>query len=260
MQAILDQSEQISEALAAFRNILGGGLLAFYLHGSAVSEKLRPQSDIDLLAIASRRLTQSERVALLGTLLRLSGRHPSVPDGPRCLEVMVFSRPDLTADIFPARADFVFGEWLRESFEAGETPMPEQDPEFTLILAQARKEAIALSGPDRDELLPEIPMRDIREAMHALLPALLKGLHDDTRNVLLTLARMWYTASKGAFVSKDAAAAWAIPQLSERSASLLDHARRAYLGEVADDWSNLRDAVRCLAGELDQRLIETMAA
>lgn len=260
MQAVLNQSGQASQTLAVLRDILGGGLQAVYLHGSAASGRLRPQSDIDLLAVARRGLTESERAALLSSLLRLSGRYPSAPGGLRCLEVMVFSHPDLTAGLFPARADFVFGEWLRDDFEAGEAAMPTQDPELTLVLAQARQEAITLFGPDRNELLPEVPVTEVRDAMRNLLPALLKGLQDDTRNALLTLARMWQTADQGTFVSKDEAAAWAIPQLSDQSAMMLDFARRAYLGEAAEGWSSRQKQVQCLAEELVMHVTEALSA
>lgn len=64
------------------------------------------------------------------------------------------------------------------------------------------------------------------------------SVEGDERNVLLTLARMWTTLATGRFVSKDAAADWARPQLSEHAAGTLALAREAYLG--ADDELHLR--------------------
>jgi streptomycin 3"-adenylyltransferase len=96
--------------------------------------------------------------------------------------------------------------------------------------------------------------------MRDLLPTLLAALNEDTRNVLLTLARMWRTASSGAFVSKDEAAIWALPKLNEQDASILDYARQAYLGEVQDnDWQNRRDAAKRLAEQLALNVAEAMA-
>lgn len=135
-----------------------------------------------------------------------------------------------------------------------------QNAEFTLVLAQARQEVIALFGPDRDKLLPMIPMIDVRNAMRELLPELVGGLREDTRNVLLTLARIWYTAENGTFVSKDEAARWAIPQLSDRSAVTLNHARLAYLGEVGDNWSSHQGGMECLAQELTLKVNRAMSA
>jgi predicted nucleotidyltransferase len=254
------QTEQVQATLSALSAILGDGLLAVYLHGSAASGGLRLQSDIDLLAIVDRALSVEQREALLSSLLRLSGRHPAAPNGPRCLEVMVFSRSDLTGRLFPARAEFVYGEWLREAFDAGEKPVPARDPEYTLVLAQARQEAMTLLGPGRHELLPGIGSDLVRQAMRDQLPVLLDQLHEDTRNTLLTLARMWRTASTGDFVPKDVAANWATPSLGSGNGSTLDYARRAYLGEVADDWQSRRGAAQRLADELRQHIVTAMAA
>ncbi|MFN4102372.1 MAG: DUF4111 domain-containing protein, partial [Pararhodobacter sp.] len=107
-------------------------------------------------------------------------------------------------------------------------------------------------------LLPEISEVTVRRAMHDLLPTLLDGLQDDTRNVLLTLARMWHTASSKTFVSKDKAALWAIPRLARDKALTLAHARQAYLCEVADDWHGGRDAARRLADQLALSVTEAM--
>jgi len=104
MQTTPHQNEQIQSALVTLHRILGDALLGVYLHGSAVSGGLQPQSDIDLLAVVESALTESQRKALLMDLLRLSGRHPAVPGSPRCLEVMVFCQSDLACGDYPARS------------------------------------------------------------------------------------------------------------------------------------------------------------
>ena len=94
--------------------------------------------------------------------------------------------------------------------------------------------------------------------MRDALPDLLEGFHGDARNVLLTLARMWHTANTGIFVTKDAAARWAISRLSGPDAKTLDHARRAYLGEVTDDWSSWSDAAQQLAGQMGEYVTNSL--
>lgn len=224
-----------------------------------MSGGLQPQSDIDLLAVVQSELTESQRSGLLLDLLQLSGRHPAVPGGVRCLEVMVFCQAELNSSEYPARAEFVYGEWLREAFEAGVAPTPERDPEYSLIIAQAYQEAIPLFGPPRSELLAEVSTEHVNQAMRDSLPGLMDGLHGDERNVLLTLARMWHTASTGNFLTKDAAAEWAITRLAGADTTALDYARRAYLGEVTDDWSREGDAARALAERLSERVIDSIS-
>lgn len=243
-----DHPAQAKATADALRRLFGEDLLAVYLHGSAVSGGLRPQSDIDLIAVIAWPMTEDTRRHLLSFLLRTSGRHPAQPDGPRCIELMVFLVSDLAEVEGAARAEFVYGEWLRDACEAGAHPVPGADPEYTLLLAQARNEACPLLGPAATTLLPAIPMIHVRRAMAEALPSLVEGLPGDERNVLLTLARMWYTAATGAFVPKDIAAAWAMPRLPEGEAAVLAYARRGYLGEVADDWEDRQsDAARAVA-------------
>jgi len=252
------QDDQTKAATAALCGILGDALLAIYLHGSAVRGGLRPRSDIDLLAIVDSPMADGERRDLLSALLAISGPYRGPSEGPRCIEVMVFVRSALFEQDVSAQAEFVYGEWLRNEFEKGERPVPVRDPENTLVLAQARRESRPLFGPDASELLLEISLKHVRRAMRDALPSLFDGLRGDERNVLLTLARMWRTARTGEFVSKDEAAAWAVPQLPGQDAAILDFARRAYLGEVDDHWEGRQDALQRTAKYLRQRVSELL--
>ncbi len=248
-----DTTRQIQDAVSALHGIFEDALVGIYLHGSAAQGRLQPQSDIDLLVLIARPMTQQERIALLAALLSLSGRHPRGTHAPRCLEVMAFDAGGRGIHAYPAQAEMVYGEWLRSAFESGEIPGPTSDPENTLILAQARKEAKSLLGPEIAHLLPEIPIATVRAAMRDGVPALLSGLRGDERNVLLTLARIWRTAEFGDFVSKDAAAAWAIPRMPHQDAMILDYARKAYLGMFVESWADKQDAARSAAEYLCKR-------
>jgi streptomycin 3"-adenylyltransferase len=256
MRADKQQSDQALAATETIRGILREALLAVYLHGSAVSGGVRPQSDVDLLAIVDRPMADKQRRDLLAALLRISGRHPRAVGNPRCIELMVFLRADIAAPHFPVRAEFIYGEWLREAFESEDLPAPVSDPENTLVLAQARQEAVPLFGPDAKELLPPIPPEQVRRAMSDALPLLADSLWGDERNVLLTLARMWRTSATGDFVTKDAAATWAADQMPDEEAGTLIHAREAYLGKVRDDWENRQAACERTAAFLHQRVLE----
>lgn len=190
----------------------------------------------------------------MAALLQLSGRHPAQNINKRCLEVMIFTQADVAANEFPACADFVYGEWLCDNFDAGEVSSLNNDPEYTLVLAQAYNEAFALYGPEAQTLLTQITSEHVKAAMRNLLPTLVEGLHGDERNVLLTLARMLYTATTDQFTSKDYAAFWAMALLSEHTADVLSYARSAYLGEAIDDWSEHRIEASSLANDLSCRI------
>lgn len=246
--------QEASQALPALKHCLGASLVAVYLHGSAVAGGLRPSSDVDLLVVVDRPMTPEIRGHLVTELLRVSGRHPAKPDDPRPLEVIIFQRTDLISSPYPARSEFVYGEWLRGVFEAGAVPEPSSDPDFTLVLAQARQNATTLIGPPPTELLPIISDADVRRAIGDALPGLLGNLAGDERNVLLTLARIWHTLATGEFVPKHVAAEWAIPRLPAGAAALVALAKDAYLGTKTDDWRSRQREARGVANELTERV------
>lgn len=243
--------------MAVLRRHLGAALAGVYLHGSAVSGGLRPHSDVDLLAVINGPLAQDARGPLLRDLMALSA-YPAVSDALRPLEVMVFSAGDLDPAPYPARCEFLFGEWLRAEFEAGGVPLPVSDPELTIVLAQAREEAQPLWGPELRQLLAPAPSGHLARAMADALPPLAASLQGDERNVLLTLARMWRTAATGAIVSKDEAAAWAAARMPAATARIMEQARAAYLDGTAVDWparrTEVERAARMLRMQVEQAL------
>ncbi len=246
--------EEASKALLVLQRCIGDTLLAVYLHGSAAAGGLRPDSDVDLMAIIDAPTTHAVRERLVSELVEVSGQHPIDPDGRRPIEMIIFNRADLAVLACPVRCEFLYGEWLRERFDAGEVPEPHADPEFTLLLAQVRRNARTMIGREPASLLPIIPDADVRRAIGQALPALLRTLEGDERNVLLTLVRMWRTLAMGDFVPKDVAADWAIPRLRAGPAALIADARDAYLGAKSVNLRDRRREVRLLANDLGERV------
>ena len=243
-------------ALALLADALHGSLKGVYLHGSATQGGLRPDSDLDLLAVVSRPLARDVRRDLARALLRISGRHRA-GDGTRPLEVAIFDEENLRAGLYPARIEFIYGEWLRESFEAGDIPSPHADPEYTLILAQAREQAVPVYGPELALFVPAVAAADIRRATADALPSLLSSLEGDEVNALLTLARMICTLETGNFVPKDVAAERVAGRLSPMAAQTLLKARHAYLSGAAG-WRQSSDDVTLAAQELRREIEDVL--
>ncbi|WP_295808763.1 aminoglycoside adenylyltransferase family protein [uncultured Nitratireductor sp.] len=251
---------EATDALPILEHRLGSSLIAVHLHGSAVAEGLRKRSDVDLLAVVDRPLPVSRRPHLSADLMSISGIYPHDPAGRRPLEVVIVGLADLDPMPYPARVEFVYGEWLRGELKNGTVPQAESNPEFTLLLAQAREEAVPLIGPDIADLIPDVAPDLIRRAIGDLLPDLVETVDGDERNVLLTLARMWKTAATGRFVSKNAAADWARPQLSDQASDTLALARDGYLGNRDDDLHRRRKDVSQAVGEIEGRILAVLRA
>lgn len=251
--AAAELEDALESVLQILQQHLADELVAAWLHGSAFSSGLQADSDVDILAVIEQPMSAAVRVEIIEVLMRHSG-YPGDGSGLRPLEVMIFRCSDLTELHYPARSELVYGEWLRETFEAGEVSEAESDPELTLVLAQARRQSLPLLGPELSELLPPISEAVVRRATGDLLPGLLAGIEGDERNVLLTLTRMWRTLEVGDFVPKDVAAHWAQVRVPAEHGELLEYARQAYLGAIQDSWKERKQMALSTACLLADRV------
>ncbi|MDM2738020.1 aminoglycoside adenylyltransferase family protein [Citrobacter sp. Ct235] len=235
---------QLEKAKAIIARILEDSLLAIHLYGSAVEGGLKPYSDIDLLVTTRVPLTTAQREALMQELLLVSAG-PGSSALWRALEVTVVVHGEVVPWRFPPRREMQFGEWLREDIHAGKYEPAQQDSDLAILITQARSASIALSGERADLLFEPVPENDIRETFRQTLMLWQnsRDLQGDERNIILTLARIWYSVATGGFTAKDSAADWLLPYLPDEHASLLATARLDYLGQVSVDWAEVMPAV-----------------
>jgi streptomycin 3"-adenylyltransferase len=226
---------QVGEVVRLVDQVLGPDHIGSYPHGSSVLGHLRPASDIDILTVSARSLHAAQRRALVVGLLPLSGSTA----GMRPVELTVVVQQDVRPWRYPPRCDFLYGEWLRGRYLAGETPEPEPMPGLALEISVALRGHEPLHGPPVTHVLDPVPPADVVRASVEGIPSLLADLSEDTRNVVLTLARVWVTLATGEILSKDAAASWALQRLPAEHRPVLAHARQLYLetSYVDERWS-----------------------
>jgi len=242
--AILDPmgdavAEQSDAAIGALRRGLAEAeIVAVYLYGSAVAGGLRPDSDLDLLVVTDRRLTISEKTRIIEGLLPISGRDTR-PSTWRPVEMTIVAQPEVQPWRYPPRMELLYGEWLRTEFLAGAIEPARENPDLGVLITMVRQAGRPLIGPDPTEVLDAVPPAELVRAMVDTLPSLMADLSDDTRNVLLTLARIWTTVVTGEIRSKDEAAEWALSRLPDAYRPTLARARDLYVdGGYGDPWDD----------------------
>lgn len=65
----------------------------------------------------------------------------------------------------------------------------------------------------------------------------------DARNIVLTLARIWYSAATGKIAPKDVAAGWALERLPAEHQPVLLEAQQDYLGHREEHLAARQEAV-----------------
>jgi streptomycin 3"-adenylyltransferase len=243
LRVILGVVEQTEEIVRLASGVLDSGLVGAYLYGSSVLGGLRPASDVDVLVVSRRRMDERQRPALLGGLLGISGSR----NRARPVELTVVVQAEVRPWRYPPRCDFLYGEWLRDAYEAGLVPRPETMPDLALTVHLASAGDRPPAGPRSAEVLAAVPHADVVRAAVAGVPGLVGNLDDDTRNVLLPFARIRTTLGTGRVVSKRDAADWAPARLPSERHPVLAHARELYLHRTygEESWSEeLRSRVR----------------
>ncbi len=222
-------AEQEAAVVGLVRAVLGDDVLGVQRYGSAVHGGLQPLSDLDLLVLTRRTTAQASRRALVERLLTISGPEPGAR--PRPVELTIVVAGDVRPWRYPPRVDLQYGEWLRAELAAGADPPSGPEPDLAMLLASVRNRGVALIGPPAAALLDPVPHGDLVRAVLDGLPGLLAELHADTRNVVLTLARMLVTVRTGRIVPKTEAAERVLPRLSDDDRDVLARARAVHVGE-----------------------------
>ena len=125
------------------------------------------------------------------------------------------------------------------------------------MVLEARR---AVFGPPPSRLLDPVPPDDLVRAVVARIPGLMADLVDDSRNVLLTLARILVTVETGEIVAKDRAAERVLPRLGARERVVLERARDAYHGPDYGSFDDLEPDVRRCADTLIRAIDEAVSS
>lgn len=257
--ANIEIPDEAKRAQSVVEGVLGDSIIGIYLFGSAVVGGLKRDSDVDILVVVTNPPTFEQRKTLVAQLMSVSGAIGN-PQAIRPLELTVITVSDVVPWQFPPRAEFVYGEWLREDFEAGSVPEPVRDPDLAIVLKKVIDNSLPLYGSYAERVFEPVPMTDIRRAIRDSLPSLLAEAAGDERNVVLTLSRMWLTAATGDIAPKDAASEWAEKQAPPDHAMLLRYARDGYLGKIEDRWDEKQEDFETLVSYMKESIGECLDA
>ncbi|HYI66036.1 MAG TPA: aminoglycoside adenylyltransferase domain-containing protein, partial [Candidatus Limnocylindrales bacterium] len=193
IDAVAEQSNAAIDVVR--RGLVDAEIVGFYLYGSAVDGGPRPDSDLDLFVVTDRRLTTVEKARIVEGLVPISDRHTRPPTW-RPIEVTIVAESEVRPWRYPPRMELQYGEWLRDAFRSGTIePQPAENPDLGVVITMVRQAGRALIGAEATEVLDPVPRAELVRAMVDGVPSLLSDLGDDTRNVLLTLARIWTTVA-----------------------------------------------------------------
>lgn len=250
----LDVKQQLNECLDVLTKILGADLLGVYLYGSFLVGGLQKYSDIDLFVVTNRATTSEEKIELTTHLLQISGIYMKSTKPP--IEMTLVEKVAINPWHYPPLFDFQYGEWLRQSFEMGnfEPWSSREMTDLALIITQVLLKSHTLFGSKPEQLLAPVPYRDFIKAMLHDLDRLSADLEHDTRNVLLTFARIWSTLETNEIRSKPDAADWVIKRLPKMYQPVMNRAKSICVGLEDEYWDDIHVSVKSCADFMLSRI------
>lgn len=164
-------NEQVQQVLDIVNSVLGEQVRGAYLFGSAVVGGLKPRSDLDVMVVSARRITEDERGGpLIRKLLDVSGK-------PRYVEVTIVVEGEIKPWRYPPRMDFQYGDWWRHKFESGDLqPWEEINPDLAMLVKMVLIADNPLQGPPPAEIFDPVPKQDLVAATFAGIEPLLQDL------------------------------------------------------------------------------------
>ncbi len=236
--------QQLKDSLELLKMILGSDLLGVYLYGSSVVGGLQKYSDIDLFVVTDRVTTSEEKKRLMTNLLQISGIYMKSSKSP--LEMTLVQKGAINPWQYPPHFDFQYGDWLRKPFEKGicEPCLTYEMPDLALIVTQVLLKSQTLWGLEPEELLAQVPYHDFMKAMLHDLNRLGTDLEHDTRNVLLTYARIWSTLKTDTIRSKPAAADWVMNYLPKIYQPVMKRAKSICMGIEDEYWDDIEVLIK----------------
>ena len=236
--------QQLKDCLELLKMILGPNLLGVYLYGSSLVGGLQKFSDIDLFVVTNRVTSSEEKTRLITNLLQISGIYMKSSKLP--IEMTIVEKAAINPWQYPPHFDFQYGDWVRESFEKGviEPWLNHEMPDLALIVTQVLLKSQTLWGLEPEQLLALVPYHDFMTAMLHDLNRLAADLEHDTRNVLLTYARIWSTLETNAIRSKPAAADWVMNHLPKVYEPVMQRAKSICIGVENEYWSDIEVLIK----------------
>jgi streptomycin 3"-adenylyltransferase len=240
-----DGVKQVEQCLDLLREVLKKDLLGVYLYGSSLTGGLHKYSDIDIFAVSNRATTLQEKEVLAKSLLKISGIY-GVSENLWPIELTIVVLPEINPWKYPPKFDFQYGDWMRKDFEAGnfEPWETKEMPNLALVITQILLISKNLYGKLPNRLLSLVPYQDFIHASVREIDSLMSDLGTDTRNVLLTLARIWLTAETNTIGSKQFAAEEAIKRLPTIYKLVMQRALSICLGESEEYWEDLAETIK----------------
>ena len=228
---LLPQTDSVIQAFVEQSGIiLKDNLTGIYLHGSAVMGCFNPlKSDIDLIAVVERPLSESDKRAFMDMVVRCNTSGPA-----KGIEMSIVLREVCNPFVYPTPFELHFSaghlEWYKKDPEDYIRRMNGVDRDLAAHFAVISSRGRCLYGLPIQEVFGEIPGCDYMDSIWNDISEAPEKITEDTMYLTLNLARVLAYKEEGLVLSKKEGGEWALGKLPAEFHPLIADALREYSG------------------------------
>jgi predicted nucleotidyltransferase len=239
-QSVADADRDVRQYLiriaATLGEVLGDALVGLYVHGSlATGSYHRERSDIDLVAVVSRKLAPIERERAARGLVRLSDSRPVWGD----IEVSVIQERYARNFEHPMPYEVHYSTALHERIRRRDVDFSRDETSVDLAanIVELRERGVTLVGPPPDSLFGPVPWHAYVNALESDFEWASPRLHEQPVYAVLSACRVLHGVQTPGIQSlnKDEAATWALQNVPEAHHSIINDALQIYRGSKSTD-------------------------
>lgn len=207
------------------KEVLGHQFIGMYLYGSLANGEFDEYSDIDVLIITEREISESTFSALEEVHKRINKI-----DSPWANQIEASYIPQTAMRRFDPTNKF------HPHMDRGDNEVlhwMSHESDWIVQRHILRERGIVIEGPGLQSLIDPVSSDELRRAVAGVLPLWINPILEDSSRIIkrgyqsycvLTLCRMFYTLRHGEIVSKPAAANWALENLNPKWRLLIERA------------------------------------
>ena len=228
------QTESLIKGFAErTKEILQDNLAGIYLHGSAAMGCFHPgKSDIDLIIVAERPLSDSVKRTYMDMVVKYSAMGPA-----KGIEMSVVLRRVCNPFIYPTPFELHFSvghlEWYKTNPEEYIRRMNGEDKDLAAHFTILNKRGRCLYGAPVSEVFAEVPGSDYMDSIWEDIADAPENITKDPMYLSSNLGRVLAYKEEGLVLSKEEGGAWALRNIPAEYHPLIADALHEYSESAA---------------------------
>lgn len=229
----MDYQRLIDEFVAMSRKILSPALTGIYLHGSLAMGCFNPlKSDIDLIVVLERGVTEKQKRDFMEQVVALNGRAPA-----KGLELSLVKREHCSPFVYPTPYELHFSpahlRWFREDPDGYIQRMNGIDRDLAAHFTVINRYGIVLYGEEIGKVFGEVPREDYMDSIWYDIENAAQDIEMDPVYVTLNLCRTLAYLKDDLCLSKAQGGRWGLQQLPRQYHEIVCAALECYESERA---------------------------